>query len=277
MLKQTIYIIFAIIFFQFIISCEEGNSRKTKYCITIDKISTSKWRQLSQKKIYFGHQSVGNNIINGIMDIMRENPKVQLNIIRTSNKPNFVSGVLFHTRISGETNPKSLLIEYKRDVDKLMGGNADIALLRFSHSLIKGDTNVESVFNDYQLKMSMLKQKYPNTIFIHSTLPLLRSKTTWKTIIKKLIGKKEIWEYDINIKLNKFNDLLLREYVDKQPVIDLAKLQSTFPDGSLSTFTKNGKTYFNMVPDYTYDDMHLNKEARKLAAEQFLLFLISVI
>ncbi len=41
---------------------------------SIKGVPAETWQKLSQKKIYFGHQSVGNNIIDGIKDIMKENP-----------------------------------------------------------------------------------------------------------------------------------------------------------------------------------------------------------
>jgi len=57
-------------------------------------------------------------------------------------------------------------------------------------------------------------------------------------------------------------------------IFDLAKIESTFPDGRRASFTKDGKTYYSMVPDYTYDGGHLNELGRKIAAEQ-LLFLLA--
>jgi hypothetical protein len=37
-------------------------------------------------------------------------------------------------------------------------------------------------------------------------------KTGIKTWIKKLLGKKYVWEYDDNIQRNRFNDLFRQEY-----------------------------------------------------------------
>ena len=41
---------------------------------SIKDVPAEKWQELSQKKIYFGHQSLGNNIITGIQDLMKEYP-----------------------------------------------------------------------------------------------------------------------------------------------------------------------------------------------------------
>jgi hypothetical protein len=58
------------------ISCKGGKmSDKAVPLTPIENINESIWRKLSQKKIYFGHQSVGNNIIKGLEDILNENPR----------------------------------------------------------------------------------------------------------------------------------------------------------------------------------------------------------
>ena len=90
------------------------------------------------------------------------------------------------------------------------------------------------------------------------------------------MGKKDIWEYDANIRKNEFNDLLRKEYSGKEPIFDLAYVESTFPDGRRSTFTKAGETYYSMAPEYTYDDGHLNETGRKRAAEQLLVLLANL-
>ena len=38
----------------------------------INDVPAVKWEKLAQKKIYFGHQSVGFNIMEGIKDVMKE-------------------------------------------------------------------------------------------------------------------------------------------------------------------------------------------------------------
>ena len=51
---------------------------------TIKDVPASIWEKLSQKKIYFGHQSVGFNIMDGVQDLMKEHPAIKLNIVETS-------------------------------------------------------------------------------------------------------------------------------------------------------------------------------------------------
>ena len=70
-----------------IISCGNGEkmSEKANKLPSIKDVPNSAWKKLSQKKIYFGHQSVGYNIIDGIKDIMKEYPQINLNIVETTD------------------------------------------------------------------------------------------------------------------------------------------------------------------------------------------------
>ena len=43
---------------------------------------TPMFKPLMDKKIYFGHQSVGFNILDGVSEILKNNPSIKLNIIK---------------------------------------------------------------------------------------------------------------------------------------------------------------------------------------------------
>ena len=63
----------------------------------------------------------------------------------------------------------------------------------------------------------------------------------------------------------------------KEPLFDLAMVESTYEDGSRYTFSANGHTYYALVPEYTKDGGHLNELGQKVAAEQLLIFLAGLI
>jgi hypothetical protein len=90
-----------------------------------------------------------------------------------------------------------------------------------------------------------------------------------------LIGR-PIGGHDENIKRNQFNQLIRDEYGGGNPIFDLAKIESTFPDGRWSSFTTDGKIYYSLVPDYTYDGGLLNETDRKKIAEQLLILLAGI-
>jgi hypothetical protein len=255
---------------------EGGKSFEITRFSSLSDVPTSAWKDLAQKKIYYGHQSVGNNIMVGIKDLVKENPQIRLKFTRNAEEHKIAIGLFANSRLGQITDPLLMVEEVTRSMEKTLGVAADIAVLRFSYGDVYAKKNVEEVFDNYQMAFSILKKKYPQTKFVHVTLPLDTTKTSWKLWVKQLLRKQEIWEYETNIRRNDFNELLRKKYKGLNPVFDIAELQSTFPDGKRSTFTKNGKTYYSMIANYSYDGHHLNQTGREIAAEKLLLLLASL-
>ena len=82
--------------------------------------------------------------------------------------------------------------------------------------------------------------------------------------------------YAGNIKRNEFNDLVRKEYTGKEPVFDLAMVESTYSNGSRNRFKADGNAYSALVPEYSHDGRHLNETGRKKVAEQLLIFLANL-
>ena len=243
----------------------------------IKSIPAKKWDQLSQKKIFFGHQSVGNNILKGIKSLMKENSDIQLNITEISEGSELPEGIFAHTHIGKNEDPQSKINAFVRFMENGLGNNADFAFFKFCFVDIDSRTDIEKLFNAYKTNMAQLKKKYPETTIIHFTVPLLRkSEPSFKQWLKGLFGKTDGFFADKhNVQRNEFNELIVREYSGSEPVFDLAEIESVYPDGSRETFTADGKTYYSLVPEYTHDGGHLNEVGRKKLAEQLLVFLVN--
>jgi hypothetical protein len=257
-----------------IISCNNGGemSEKTSPFPSIKDVPASAWEKVSQKKIYFGHQSVGYNIIDGIKDVMKENPQIKLNIVETSNPADFNSGIFAHSRVGKNQDPKSKVNEFETFIENGIGEKADIAFLKYCYVDIMAGSNVGDVFNMYDRAMSQLKTRFSNITIIHLTTPLTTIQTGPKAWIKKIIGR-AISGIDDNIKRNEYNEMLIKKYEGKEPVFDLAAIESSYSDGTRSSFTKDGNTYYSLIPEYTNDGGHLNEKGRKIVAEQLLILL----
>ena len=257
-----------------IISCngEKMEEQKVHYN-SLKEVSASAWEKLAQKKIYFGHQSVGNNIIDGVMDLMRENPQIRLNIVKTSDPDELKTGLFAHSSLGKNDDPQSKIDAFANLIKNGIGSKVNIAFFKFCFADIVGTTDVESVFDIYKNTLSDLKKAFPKTKFVHVTVPLVITKKSLKARFNRLIGKEDIWFYDGNIKRNELNKLIINEYRGKEPIFDLASIESTYPDGRKEIFKDKGNIYYAMVPAYTKDAGHLNELGRKQAAEQLLLLL----
>ena len=231
------------------------------------------WQKLSEIVIFFGHQSVGNNILDGIRDIARENPKVNL-LITDHDEGNKNSGPLFiHSRVGKNGEPITKVDDFKEIMNRGMGTRAHIAFMKFCYVDLNKATDVEKVFDYYKNTVNYLREKYPKTTFVHVTVPVEANKSTWKTWIKKIIGEEGIWEYENDISRWRYNTLLRKEYEGKEPIFDLAMIESTYTDGKQEFFEYQGIRYPAMVPEYTTDGGHLNEKGRKIVAEKLLIFL----
>ncbi len=268
--KEILFMCLCVIFIS--AYCVEQSSGRT-FVKTIKDISPEQWKQLSEQKIYFGHQSVGNNIINGIQLIMEEHPEIKLNIIETRDLPSVDGGAFYHSKVGENENPASKTKDFVSIIESGIGEKADIAFHKYCYIDVNADTDVEKMFQNYKEKIDALKLRYPEVKFVHITSPLTTIQTGPKAWVKKILGR-PISGIVPNIKRNMFNQQLLDTYQNIDPVFDLALAEATQPDGTVTTFERDGKKYLTLYKKYSSDGGHLNEQGQKKIAEQLLLFLI---
>lgn len=242
---------------------------------SLKEVPPEAWQKLAQKRIYFGHQSVGNNIIEGIEAVKRENPQIQLGIIKTYSLAEIRPGIMGHSSIGKNTQPATKIDDFRRLIDKNGAGNVDIAFFKLCYVDIGPNTDVEKLFDLYKKTMAALSKSNPGIAFVHVTSPWTSVQSGWKAFVKRIIGR-PVDGYEDNMKRHAFNELMRSEYSGKQAIFDLAMIESTFPDGKGNLFTKDGKSYPYLIPEYTNDGGHLNEMGRRIVAEQLLIFLATL-
>jgi hypothetical protein len=238
------------------------------------QVTPAAWERLAGMNLLFGHQSVGENILEGIYDVMRDRPDIRLAIAEAAQVERSAGPGLVHFRAGENTRPVSKLEDFAKHVRTSPTG-PDIAFLKFCYIDVDARTDVRALFEQYRNTMARLKAESPRTTFLHLTMPLRAVQAGWKVPIKRLIGR-PVGGYADNVQRNQLNDLLRREYRGKEPLFDLAAVESTRPDGSRVGFTSDGHAYDALVPEYTYDVGHLNEVGRRRAAEALLAELAGV-
>lgn len=256
------------------ISCSGEHREVVQPEPSLKNVSAAQWDMISQKRIYWGHRSIGSNIINGIRDLVQKYPQIKVKISRPEDGIRADEGCVIHYRVGQQASPETIALDFMALSDTAVQRDIDFVLAGFTP--FYGEKDMDGILSDYKAAVGFLKKKYPDTIFIHETFPLLHSETTWKTRIKKILGRSGTWEYARNIRINEFNKRLREAYLDKEPFFDIAKIQSTLPDGSRSVFTLAGERYYHMVRDYTYDNYHLNEKGREIVARHLLSLLVSL-
>ncbi|MBM9605762.1 hypothetical protein [Desulfopila inferna] len=239
----------------------------------LSAVPTAKWQQLANKKIYFGHQSVGMNILDGIQDIMKENPQIELNIQEASSGfSQHGGGGFFHSRIGKNKDPISKMREFEEKMTSDSSEEIDIAILKLCYVDITGNSTPEEIFKDYASTIEEIRKKNNRTKLIHFTVPLTKNESGIEAWLKGIFGK-PLNGHKENANRWKYNKQLLIYNHGNEMVFDIAKIESTLPNGSKVAYKLDGNQYYSLAPEYTYDGGHLNEVGRKIVAEKLLLFL----
>ena len=249
------------------------NSQNNSFKLSEEEINSSV-KAVANMRIFFGHQSVGKNILDGINDIS-EDLNNKINIVESRTTDESSEPAFLHAGVGKNNDHLSKIVDFREIVKNGIGGKVDVAFFKFCYVDFDQTTDIESTFNKYRETMKTLKENYPQTTFVHFTFPLVEARLGLKGYIKKIIGRYDT-KREGNIKRNQFNTMLKAQYEGKEPVFDLAGIESTYPDGKKETFEKDGKTYYALAPLYTNDGGHLNKTGRKVVAEKLLYFLASL-
>lgn len=237
-------------------------------------LSNAQVSSLETKKVFFGHQSVGADIIQGIKDVMAEDSRLKLKIVDSAD-PELVPGPAFVESPIGENRkPQSKNEAFATILEKGMGTQGGIAMYKYCYVDIDVSTDVQQMFARYREGISALKLKYPLLKVVHITVPLTTVEQDTKFRIKTLLGRTTT--ADINAKRNEFNRLLRQAYTGTDPIFDLAEVESTHPDGSRSYLMRGKETIYTLAPEFTTDGGHLNEVGRRAAAGQLLLVLANL-
>ena len=241
----------------------------------LNTVSPAAWQQVAGKRIYFGHQSVGGNIVAGIEQVLRENPQIKLNIAETTDPAKFKAPIFAHSKVGHNEQPATKNADFAKVVGSKLKGDVDVAFFKYCYVDVTRRTDAAQLFADYKRNMDKLKAENPRTTFVHVTAPLTVIQTGPRAWLKRALGK-PIGGYDDNKKRHEFNEMLRKEYGGNEPIFDLAQVESTLPNGARVTYEYNGATYHGLAPEYSDDGGHLNERGQKVVAEKLLLFLTQV-
>jgi lysophospholipase L1-like esterase len=246
-------------------ACQEGKNPESE---VMDSNSNLKQEisALAKARIFFGHQSVGRNILDGLKSLAMEEGAA-LNILRPGETDSLPDSFLMHADVGENEKPQSKCDAMEAQLSKAPEPGYNLAMLKFCYVDFNRHTDVAEVFAAYKRTIAGLRERHPNTVFVHASVPLtsISVKDRATAPIKRLLGRPH--PEGSNIKRNQYNRLLL-EHFNGEPIFDIAKAESIRPDGGRETFKDGDETHYSLVNAYTDDGGHLNAAgARRLARE----------
>jgi len=226
---------------------------------------------LATRKTFFGHQSVGMNILQGVRDLMTRDPRLQLNIVRNADPARVSGPALVESGIGKNLDPASKLNDFVAALDRGMGARAAIAVCKLCYVDVTPATDVRQLFDLYRRRVDDVRGRHPGITIVHVTLPLTADEPVLKALAKRALGRAT--GRDLNIKRNHYNRLLRDGYGASDVIFDLAAAESTRLDGSRTCFRAGNETIDTLSPEFTSDGGHLNELGRRIAAHAFVVAL----
>ena len=224
--------------------------------------------KLAQKKVLFAHHSVGRNIISGLKLLQKELASTQLSFVEADGLDDLNNNGFYSIHPGGNGNPYEKIREFDAFFRKIPRGTVDIAFLKLCYVDINHKNDATKVLETYKHTFDQLTADYPNTRFLHFTVPLTPVNENWKTKLKKLAGK-HCWEHGDNVYRNRYNKKLVSTF-PAQTVFDIADKESTPTVGNKTGFTFKGHFYPSMMPEIAERDGHLNSQGQTLIARDLL-------
>lgn len=220
--------------------------------------------ELNRLRILFGHQSVGFNILHGLesMEGIFEEITWSFPDLSGNSRDRVEHGEFAHFVCGANGNPRGKIDHFAQMV-RQYGDSLDFAFLKLCYADFKPPltmADVEEIFRYYQSTMQQLQEEFPHLKILHFTSPL--------TINPKRF---RLFEFpsEANILRNHYSRLI-RENFPPDRIVDIARIESTRPDGSRELFEKDGVQYEKLYRAYGSDGKHLNHTGSILVGQELL-------
>lgn len=237
----------------------------------LDRVPRTVWEALSRKRVFFGHQSVGADIVAGLDEIAKRKPELGLRITESRDASGMDRPGIFHAKVGTNENCTSKLNDFASLMQGPVGKNVDIALVKLCYVDLTASGDPEALFDQYQRWVNELTTAHPHLRLVHATIPLTTIEADLKARIKGWLGRTNLGGHNHNHARQKYNNALRSRYGAR--VFDLARSEATLPDGRVARFARDGTECLALSAGYTNDGGHLNEAGRLAAARDLLLLL----
>ena len=228
-------------------------------------VGRPQWDAARSRIIFFAHQSVGENILDGLRQIAATEGFPAMTVVETSAAAT-AGPALWHEKVGQNGDPMSKINGFTQALNAGAGARADVALMKFCFWDIQKDTDVKKVFSAYRDAMTQVSRQFPNLTLLHTTVPLVVEDSDWKASVRRLLRMAVPTDLD-NAKREELNQMIRQEYGSRAALFDIAALEQEAPG-------RNGVPY--LAAAYSSDGAHLNDAGRRAVASGLVKSLAAV-
>jgi lysophospholipase L1-like esterase len=226
--------------------------------------------RLGALRVFFGRRSVGRDILDGVIDLMTEEPRLRLLLIETPEPRSVNVPGLVHTAIGRNGDADSKIEHFARVVESELA-DGTVALFELCYVDMTPRTDPDALFDRYRTRLDALPRVRPGVRVIHTTMALHGDPSRRRRVLDAVRGRTS--ERELNARRTRFNELLRTTYGFSAPLYDLAAIESTRDDGTRLRTWMDGCAVESLDWASSWDGGHLNVAGRRRAAAELLRLL----
>lgn len=221
----------------------------------------------ARSRFFFGHKSVGANILGGIPTVYAAAGMAAPTIVET-REPQQAGSFIAHAQVGRNRDPHGKLKDFAELVDGPLGENLEVALVKFCYADVVADTDVGALFDQYRSTLDGLAERHRGLTLLYATVPLTTDRS-WKANVKALLGSDDRRGPADNLARHRYNTLVRERYGDTGRLFDVAAVEATL-DRQPMTRTVAGQPYHVLNRELSSDAGHLNAAGSAAAAAELL-------
>lgn len=216
---------------------------------------------LAERKIWFGHHSVGSDVLDGVKALAKEAGVV----VAIGEGPIGENGKAFEK-----------IKDFEREA---MVRDAELVVMKLCYADFTPETDALALADAYEAAVARVRAARPDVRIVHVTPPLTVRQTGAKARISRMIGR-AVWDDDSNLRRLEYSERILIRFAG-ETILDLGLLESTTPDGTREMHLVDGPLRARMVPylwsGWSRDGGHLNDDGKRMAARAFVRTLVDAL
>lgn len=227
-------------------------------------ISAADLTAASKARVFFGHQSVGINVLEGLSALYEAHGMPAPRIEQGRSPLTASGGFVEHDYLGVNEQPLGKIQDFDYALRNGLAEHIDIAMMKLCYIDFRSDTDVDALFAAYSDTVEALERDFPDIAIVKATVPLMTDRRGLSKLKARISGNDRFGPAE-NVARERFNTLVRERYAGDH-LFDVAAAESTAPDGARSGGRHNGQDYFALYDGYASDPGHLNAQGAKVAA-----------
>lgn len=236
----------------------------------------------AQARIFFGHQSVGNNIVGGIAAAYTAAGLPTPRVIDTRTAPADANPVFMENGIAENYEPIDKIDDFAAIMNGAMSSEVDVAFMKLCYVDVdasSSENDPDILFAHYQSVLASLEAAHPNVLFLHLGMPVRTDGNAVEvapSAISNVTGNLGIAPDSLPtwMKRERYNSFMRANYGSTGRHWDLAARESAVGNGNVLARLYNSTYYVHtMNPAYASDGAHLNATGAQYMATELMKFI----